>query len=170
MQRNGWGNGWCRKVISWSVLLNICTFTHLLAQLLRNCIYISNYFFHFSQYYTRFKSYCCEAYNILRKSSSLILNLFNLMRRSNIPDISSEENGGLKVINWLRVEERVRILAKSRLAEQSKWLISLFCVVHRSASGEIPAGSGRWGCYTFLPGSNQWECQRFVPSNGWDHP
>ncbi|KAI3937878.1 hypothetical protein MKW92_004481 [Papaver armeniacum] len=32
-----------------------------------------------SQYYTRFKSYCCEAYNILRKSSNLILNLFYLM-------------------------------------------------------------------------------------------
>lgn len=52
----------------------------------------------FSQYYTRFKSYCCEAYNILRKSSSLILNLFNLMRRSNIPDITNEENAGLKVL------------------------------------------------------------------------
>jgi phosphatidylinositol 3-kinase len=51
-----------------------------------------------SQYYTRFKSYCCEAYNILRKSSSLILNLFNLMRRSNIPDITNEENAGLKVL------------------------------------------------------------------------
>ncbi|OEL23829.1 Phosphatidylinositol 3-kinase, root isoform [Dichanthelium oligosanthes] len=53
-----------------------------------------------SQYYTRFKSYCCEAYNILRKSSSLILNLFKLMERSGIPDISADESGGLKV-NWL---------------------------------------------------------------------
>jgi hypothetical protein len=52
-----------------------------------------------SQYYTRFKSYCCEAYNILRKSSSLILNLFKLMERSGIPDISSDESGGLKV-SW----------------------------------------------------------------------
>ncbi|XP_077244146.1 vacuolar protein sorting 34 isoform X2 [Tasmannia lanceolata] len=41
-----------------------------------------------SQYYTRFKSYCCEAYNILRKSSNLILNLFHLMAGSNIPDIA----------------------------------------------------------------------------------
>lgn len=57
-----------------------------------------------SQYYTRFKSYCCEAYNILRKSSSLILNLFNLMRRSNIPDISSEENGGLKLQEKFRLD------------------------------------------------------------------
>ncbi|KAK0577435.1 hypothetical protein LWI29_032959 [Acer saccharum] len=43
-----------------------------------------------SQYYTRFKSYCCEAYNILRKSSNLILNLFHLMAGSNIPDIASD--------------------------------------------------------------------------------
>ncbi|KAL5229981.1 hypothetical protein ABZP36_028757 [Zizania latifolia] len=57
-----------------------------------------------SPYYTRFKSYCCEAYNILRKSSSLILNLFNLMRRSNIPDISSEENGGLKLQEKFRLD------------------------------------------------------------------
>ncbi|KAI9169947.1 hypothetical protein LWI28_019983 [Acer negundo] len=43
-----------------------------------------------SPYYTRFKSYCCEAYNILRKSSNLILNLFHLMAGSNIPDIASD--------------------------------------------------------------------------------
>ena len=59
-----------------------------------------NYFIFFfcSQYYTRFKSYCCEAYNILRKSSNLILNLFHLMAGSNIPDIASDpEKGILKV-------------------------------------------------------------------------
>lgn len=53
-----------------------------------------------SQYYTRFKSYCCEAYNILRKSSNLVLNLFHLMAGSNIPDIASDpEKGILKVIS-----------------------------------------------------------------------
>lgn len=55
-----------------------------------------------SQYYTRFKSYCCEAYNIIRKSSNLILNLFHLMAGSNIPDIASDpEKGILKVLLWL---------------------------------------------------------------------
>ncbi|KAG1342793.1 hypothetical protein COCNU_05G010220 [Cocos nucifera] len=48
-----------------------------------------------SQYYTRFKSYCCEAYNILRKSSNLILNLFHLMAGSNIPDIASDPEKGI---------------------------------------------------------------------------
>lgn len=58
-------------------------------------------FFFCSQYYTRFKSYCCEAYNILRKSSNLILNLFHLMAGSNIPDIASDpEKGILKVTCW----------------------------------------------------------------------
>lgn len=56
------------------------------------------FFLFCSQYYTRFKSYCCEAYNILRKSSNLILNLFHLMAGSNIPDIASDpEKGILKV-------------------------------------------------------------------------
>ena len=40
-----------------------------------------------SSYYTRFQTYCCEAYNILRKSSRLIINLFHLMAGSNIADI-----------------------------------------------------------------------------------
>ncbi|KAL3520546.1 hypothetical protein ACH5RR_018695 [Cinchona calisaya] len=43
-----------------------------------------------SQYHTRFKSYCCEAHNILRKSSNLILNLFHLVAGSNIPFIASD--------------------------------------------------------------------------------
>ncbi|KAL6007020.1 hypothetical protein ACLOJK_032516 [Asimina triloba] len=59
-----------------------------------------------SQYYTRFKSYCCEAYNILRKSSNLILNLFHLMAGSNIPDIASDpEKGILK----LYLQEKFRL-------------------------------------------------------------
>jgi Phosphatidylinositol 3- and 4-kinase len=40
-----------------------------------------------SAHYERFKIYACEAYNILRKSSNLILNLFALMIDADIPDI-----------------------------------------------------------------------------------
>ncbi|KAG6471834.1 hypothetical protein ZIOFF_069281 [Zingiber officinale] len=57
-----------------------------------------------SQYYTRFKSYCCEAYNILRKSSNLILNLFHLIAGSNIPDIASDPEKGI-----LKVQEKFRL-------------------------------------------------------------
>ncbi|XP_026384357.1 phosphatidylinositol 3-kinase, root isoform-like [Papaver somniferum] len=57
-----------------------------------------------SQYYTRFKSYCCEAYNILRKSSNLILNLFYLMAGSNIPEIASDPEKGI-----LKLQEKFRL-------------------------------------------------------------
>ncbi|KNA23549.1 hypothetical protein SOVF_023590 [Spinacia oleracea] len=57
-----------------------------------------------SQYYTRFKQYCCEAYNILRKSSNLILNLFHLMAGSNIPDIASDPEKGI-----LKLQEKFRL-------------------------------------------------------------
>ena len=42
------------------------------------------------EYFSEFKTYCCEAYNILRKSESvvLLLNLFSLMADANIPDIN----------------------------------------------------------------------------------
>ncbi|XP_010234573.1 phosphatidylinositol 3-kinase, root isoform isoform X2 [Brachypodium distachyon] len=55
-----------------------------------------------SQYYARFKSYCCEAYNILRKSSNLILNLFHLMSGSNIPSIT--EKGIFKLQENFRLD------------------------------------------------------------------
>ncbi|KAF8931871.1 Phosphatidylinositol (PI) 3-kinase, partial [Dissophora ornata] len=43
-----------------------------------------------SVHYHSFKSYCFTAYNILRKSANLILNLFGLMVDANIPDIKAE--------------------------------------------------------------------------------
>ncbi|KAK4789405.1 hypothetical protein SAY86_020724 [Trapa natans] len=57
-----------------------------------------------SQYYTRFKTYCCEAYNILRKSSNLILNLFHLMAGSSIPDIASDPEKGI-----LKLQEKFNL-------------------------------------------------------------
>ncbi|KAF2292760.1 hypothetical protein GH714_027903 [Hevea brasiliensis] len=57
-----------------------------------------------SQYYTRFKSYSCEAYNILRKSSNLILNRFHLMAGSNIPDIASDPEKSI-----LKLQEKFRL-------------------------------------------------------------
>ena len=49
--------------------------------------------------YTEFKSFCFVAYNNLRKSANLILNLFNLMSSANIPDIALEaEKAVFKVL------------------------------------------------------------------------
>lgn len=57
-----------------------------------------------SDHYGRFKSYCCEAYNILRKSSNLILNLFHLMAGANIPDIASDPEKEI-----LKLQEKFRL-------------------------------------------------------------
>jgi len=55
-----------------------------------------------SEHYYKFKSLCCEAYNILRKSANLIINLFYLMIDANIPQINGEKS--IKMI-----EERFRL-------------------------------------------------------------
>ena len=45
-----------------------------------------------TKYYADFVTLACEAYNILRKSSNLILNLFSLMVDARIPDIQGEKS------------------------------------------------------------------------------
>ncbi|KAG0244154.1 Phosphatidylinositol (PI) 3-kinase [Actinomortierella wolfii] len=57
-----------------------------------------------SIHYQNFKSYCFTAYNILRKSANLILNLFGLMVDANIPDIKAEPDKAV----W-KVEERFQL-------------------------------------------------------------
>ncbi|KAL7275774.1 Phosphatidylinositol (PI) 3-kinase [Rhizina undulata] len=54
-----------------------------------------------SAHYQNFKSYCYTAYNTLRKSANLILNLFALMVDANIPDIRLEPDKAV-----LKVKER----------------------------------------------------------------
>ena len=43
-----------------------------------------------SPHYRRFHSLCCEAYNILRKSANLLLNLVHLMAGASITDIAAD--------------------------------------------------------------------------------
>ena len=58
-----------------------------------------------SPLYIRFKSYCFLAFEILRKSSNLILNLFALMVNANIPDIRIEPDKAVaKVMEKLRLD------------------------------------------------------------------
>lgn len=57
-----------------------------------------------SSQYKRFLSLCCEAYNILRKSSTLLLSLLHLMAGSSIPDIRSDPEKAL-----LKLQERLRL-------------------------------------------------------------
>ncbi|KAF9314551.1 Phosphatidylinositol (PI) 3-kinase [Podila horticola] len=57
-----------------------------------------------SVHYQSFLSYSFTAYNILRKSANLILNLFGLMVDANIPDIKTEPDKAV----W-KVEERFQL-------------------------------------------------------------
>ena len=45
-----------------------------------------------SEHYGRFKAFCCQAFNWLRKSANLILNLLSLMGDAGIDDISIRSN------------------------------------------------------------------------------
>ncbi|KAH3680585.1 hypothetical protein WICPIJ_008205 [Wickerhamomyces pijperi] len=51
--------------------------------------------------YNKFRNYCFVAYTILRKNSNLILNLFELMKNSTIPDIARDPEGSV-----LKVKEK----------------------------------------------------------------
>lgn len=57
-----------------------------------------------SPQYLQFKQYCFTAYTTLRKSSSLVLNLFSLMVNANIPDIKLEPDKAV-----LKVKERFHL-------------------------------------------------------------
>ncbi|SCU89446.1 LAME_0E03576g1_1 [Lachancea meyersii CBS 8951] len=54
-----------------------------------------------SQNYNKFRSYCFVAYSILRRNANLILNLFELMKPSDIPDIKIDPDGAM-----LKVKEK----------------------------------------------------------------
>ena len=56
-----------------------------------------------SELYVKFRLLCCEAFNILRASSNLILNLLLLMTDANIPDIKGEADV-LKVTEKFRLD------------------------------------------------------------------
>lgn len=57
-----------------------------------------------SPQYRQFKQYCFTAYTTLRKSSSLVLNLFSLMVDANVPDIRVEPDKAV-----LKVKERFHL-------------------------------------------------------------
>ncbi len=49
-----------------------------------------------SQEYAHFREHCYNAFLILRRSASLIINLFSLMSQANIPDISVDPEGAVR--------------------------------------------------------------------------
>lgn len=68
-----------------------------------------------SEMYAKFKGYCCQAYNWLRKSANLILNMLSLMGDAGIEDISVRSDLS-KVLQ--KVEEKFRLDLTDEQAEQ----------------------------------------------------
>lgn len=68
-----------------------------------------------SEHYARFKTFCCQSYNWLRKSANLILNLLSLVGDAGIQDISKRSDLG-RVLQ--KVEEKFRLDLTDEQAEQ----------------------------------------------------
>lgn len=68
-----------------------------------------------SEIFIKFKGYCCQAYNWLRKSANLMLNLLSLMGDAGIQDISMKSDI-TKVL--AKVEEKFRLDLTDEMAEQ----------------------------------------------------
>ncbi|CAN0507958.1 unnamed protein product, partial [Phaeothamnion confervicola] len=57
-----------------------------------------------SPHYAQFRTYCCQAYNWLRKSASLILNLLSLMADAGIEGMDAGANGLATVEDKFRLD------------------------------------------------------------------
>ena len=93
-----------------------------------------------SESYRQFHSYCCEAYNILRKWAPLILNLFQLMEGARIPDISNDPEKAM-----LKLQEKFRLDLNDE--EAGQWMQKL---INDSASALMPQlmeTAHRWATY-----------------------
>jgi phosphatidylinositol 3-kinase len=93
-----------------------------------------------SDSYRQFYSYCCEAYNILRKSANLILNLFQLMEGARIPDISNDPQKAM-----LKLQDKFRLDLNDE--EAGQWMQKL---INDSASALMPQlleTAHRWATY-----------------------
>eukprot|EP00968_Pinguiococcus_pyrenoidosus_P016574 scaffold1610_cov257-Pinguiococcus_pyrenoidosus.AAC.27 len=65
-----------------------------------------------SEHYARFKTYMCQAYNWLRKSANLILNMLSLMADAGIEDLRNDPDATLA-----KVQERFRLDLTDEQAE-----------------------------------------------------
>uniref|UniRef100_K3X9V2 phosphatidylinositol 3-kinase n=1 Tax=Globisporangium ultimum (strain ATCC 200006 / CBS 805.95 / DAOM BR144) TaxID=431595 RepID=K3X9V2_GLOUD len=65
-----------------------------------------------SQHYLKFQTYCCQAFNWLRKSADLILNLLSLMADAGIEELSNDPETTLQ-----KVQEKFRLDLTDEQAE-----------------------------------------------------
>jgi phosphatidylinositol 3-kinase len=69
-----------------------------------------------SEGYRQFKSLCCQAFNILRKHTGLILNLLHLMGDAGINDLSNNPSSDAEGV-IAKVEEKFRLELSDEQAE-----------------------------------------------------
>jgi len=93
-----------------------------------------------SAHYRDFRKYCCLAFNILRQSAPLILNLLSLMGDANIPDLSGDVEK-----NLLKVQEKFRLDLGDEEAEAF-----ILTIIDESVSALFPQIAERihkWALY-----------------------
>ena len=82
-----------------------------------------------SENYRRFRTYCCQAYNILRKSAGLITVLLQLMRDAGIDDLRDDPKTTIE-----KVYERFRVDIEDEEADKA-----LLRLVDDSVAALFPA-------------------------------
>lgn len=93
-----------------------------------------------SDHYRQFQTYCCEAYNILRKSSNLLLSLFHLMAGASIPDIQSDPEKAL-----LKLQEKLRLDLKDE--DAAVWMQQLLSESATALIPQIMEATHKWAQY-----------------------
>ena len=75
-----------------------------------------------NEHYLRFRAFCSEAYNVLRKNANLLLSLFHLMAGAAIPDVRSDpEKAMLKLqVSGVRCGFEGQRLVLSQLSAKAR--------------------------------------------------
>jgi len=84
-----------------------------------------------SPHYQRFKTFCFTAFNILRKSANLLLNLVTLMVDANIPDIKHRDvHEQLQEKFRLDLSDEDAIKHFEVLLNETSYLTAVFDTIH----------------------------------------
>ena len=93
-----------------------------------------------SPHYRQFQTYCCEAYNILRKSANLLLSLFHLMAGASIPAIQSDPEKAM-----LKLQEKLRPDLSDE--EAAAWMQQLLADSASALMPQLIETTHRWAQY-----------------------
>lgn len=96
-----------------------------------------------SEGYTKFIELCCTAFNILRKSADLILNMFVLMSDAKIKDV--DHNAADSLNNIMKVQDKFKLELTD--AEASKFMQSIISESEKALFPQITETIHRWAQY-----------------------